>query len=736
MAAPRILSFAPFGLFRVHHQLDAVVGTSLRLRGAEFALVGCDGIYKNCDVLAHSGDNWERDCAACTNAGRQFFGQFQIPTFQLRQCLQLSDWEEARQWASTIAESDYQNASFQGYPIGDWVISSIFSLFRITHDGLSDPEVIKVFHQYLINGFVTIRAMTRIIQQYQPTGMLVFNGRYAPYRIALELGKLVNIPVVTHERGYADDTFFLFENYSAIQNQPTRDCYQYWKDIPLKETELQRVSDYMNNREAGRDSNFTPFVTYTTEYDEARYRLRIPDGKRIFVVFTSSEYEVAYCDDFKTPLPQLEVIQRLIDVFRDRDDYLVIRHHPYLAGNPSSQPDRIFLNKVFRDSASLPHNVRLIMPSEEMSSYALFWIADGAISFFSSTGLEGLFRGLPMACFEQSRFRDGIPFHLKDFSPDGLSTLVDTLLDYRAQFGVHDLQRLFRFQYAVIGRLSLKFKSFGFKDTFDFDLRFQSTDQLLPGHDEILDRLCNHFLLGSSLHSTPTSADRDIDASGESQTLSNQLQAIRQFRTDLDLRAQRFRSTRIEPKLCVIPIQSTSIATSPSFDWIQHSRHKNISFTEGTPSSYDQYSDLLSKLKKVVEKCSDEYCVIADSRVSYTECFASHGIDTLMEEKHRELSGVCFGMWFVDNQQEIITGLFSKRSPGTSFELAKAHYPPGLEMPILLSRVLFRTSRLLDLLNSLQSYPQDNESLTRGLFDILNSGQFFCTVAQSVVVRS
>src|SRR5437773_2090550 len=111
-ANKRVLFFAPFGGFKVHHQFDAVLATALRLRGCESVIVLCDGIYAHCDVLVQSGPKAAQDCAGCAGKGKTFFSSFDLPVLRLRDFIEPDDFPSAERWADQVPPSDYPEARF------------------------------------------------------------------------------------------------------------------------------------------------------------------------------------------------------------------------------------------------------------------------------------------------------------------------------------------------------------------------------------------------------------------------------------------------------------------------------------------------------------------------------------------------------------------------------------------------------------------------------------------------
>ncbi len=78
MEGSRVLFFVPFGAFRVHNQLDLITALAVRARGSEVVAVGCDKIFRECDVTTWAMDR-QAECNACFESGRGLFTSFNIP---------------------------------------------------------------------------------------------------------------------------------------------------------------------------------------------------------------------------------------------------------------------------------------------------------------------------------------------------------------------------------------------------------------------------------------------------------------------------------------------------------------------------------------------------------------------------------------------------------------------------------------------------------------------------------
>lgn len=716
----RIMFFAPFGSFSVHNQLDAIVATTLRLRGCDVYVVGCDGIYKNCDVLAWSGENADRDCANCAAIGKAFFNSFKLPHIQLRNYLTQDDFELAQEWADEADPLNYSYAMYDDLPIGKWVTSSIYTYFRITSKALSETRVQKVHKQFLVNGLLTHIATSKIINENKPDYCVIFNGRFAPYRVAFEVAREQGIDVITHERGLRDDTFRLFGNDTCVSTHPIFEVANVWENVALTNRQLAQAKEYLTSREKGFDMNLPSFYNYSTDYAKVKRKLRIPENKKICAVFTTSEFEIECGDDYKAFTTQLDVINNLIDVFRDRDDYLIIRHHPYIYGEQGLPSDHDFLTRAYQQAMSASENVRVIMPSEQLNSYALLGNIDAGISFFSTVGIEATARGIPMASFAVSPFSKAIHRSIDLDSKEYLNNLIDDLLKRSEEFNSEDLRRVYRFIDVYINKLSIKFRSFGIKNYYEPDIRIKSFHDLSEGKDPSLDRVCDHIIKGTPLADLPTNEDLGRSHSEEDVFFQNELTKIKEKRQRIQQKSAICFSSRLNPDIAVIHTSAKdSIENKSLFSaWMGSSRYENLIIYFCNKKNLHDYRDMINAILSVTNTVKENYILITNDFTYYDESFASSAIDSLLDDHKLEIKGIFSGAWIVSKKDIIEKEIFTKRFPASTYQESIGILPLLSNPLTLLSFCLFRKEAAIETLRMMMTIPV--EQMAKRMFEIMN----------------
>ncbi|MGC9384845.1 MAG: glycosyltransferase family protein [Kosmotogaceae bacterium] len=731
-----VLFFAPYGSWLIHNQVDAVVASSLKLRNCDVIVVGCDGLYGlECCVLEETPSEHRSElCRNCSQAGQVFFeSTFHLPYLQLKKFITSGDRQVAEKWVSNLDPSDYLQAAYRGIPIGEWVASSIFTHFRISEAGLSRSDVREVHRKYLADGLITYHALLKILDRYRVTNMFLFNARMLPYRVAFEVAQSKQIDTLVHERGYLADSFSFFDNSICLSPCPPLKCVSNWKDIPLNNPELQETKAFFKDRETGKNTNWS-FYDFQSSYTDIRSQLRIPSDRKIVSVFTSSEDEVAMSGDYQGITSQLDVIDRLIEIFAERDEYLVIRHHPYIGGQNIYMADTDFLSRAYQQALTAPKNVRIIMPSERITSYALLWNTDATIAFFSTVAIESVARGVPTASWSISRYSQAVSYLIDRVDRTSLQNLVDTLLSKK--LNVNDFVKLYRFARSYFFKFSVKFKSFGIKNKHQADIRAKSLAELQPGIDVSLDRVCDRIIHNAPLYPMPSHEELQRSEDLEKCFLEQEEIYIHQLRHHIRDNSTNHNFSLEKPVRVIILESLDSPYDRKVDDWVHRSRHKNIVESQCQISDgCDSYQINIKKILEILENSSEEYILVTRSYWQYDESIIAYALRVFNDAKNPDLGGVMFGAWIVDgsNTSTIQDQIFTVKNPDLNYQNAVNKLPSIQDPSTLLSFVIFNKKYLIDLLVQLQQI-DDVNLVSQTIFKNIQNASVYKTGLPLVLV--
>lgn len=680
----RVVFFVPFGDWLVHNQLDAVVATALRLRGAEVVVVLCDGLMPKCYKLVRSGDP-VGDCSRCAHTGFEFFNSFQLPTIQLREFLASDSLDRWRSVTGGLTTEQLLSFTHNGLELGRLLAPSVCSYFRVTKERLFDPVVLPFHREFLAYSLMAVEGLAGLFDQFNPTHLFVFCGWGFMHSGAHALARSRGISTVCHERGYYDGSFMLTSNGPCTDLTEWIELVKAWQQVPITAEEGLRIRDYFHNREIGKDTNFVSYVDAGGEHAGLRHKLSIPPSARIFSVFTSAEYELLYnWDDFKMVSTQMDVIDTLIEIFRGRDDFLVIRHHPNITGGPAGAgSDHRLTLRAAAQAASAPENVRVIMPDEKVSTYSLLWHTDAAISFLSTVRLEAVARGVATAAVNHPLIGAGVTAVIDDESRGGLERLVARLFERTERFDLNDLRTLYRTVNGYIFRHSNRFGSFEIVNGHEWRLNVNSAGELLPGSDATLDRVCDHVLSGSSLYAFPGAEEQRRSADTEERMLYEILSTIRENRAAVRRFSAEYFTEPASPVAVIVEAAAASTLSPSVF------RFRSV--------PYRLQVSQPGELTATLGQSSEEFVLFANPGWIYDEALLSTLASRLRTEP--TAIGARFGLWLLDSEGRIKQAAFCKNRKAVNIVELRAASSVFFTPFAVLGCCLFRREALLRLLS-------------------------------------
>ncbi|MGE4064550.1 MAG: hypothetical protein AB7E79_14385 [Rhodospirillaceae bacterium] len=513
---PHIVCFAPYSTWSIHSAKQVAILQALRLRGCSVTYVTCDGVFSDCDVLQPANGAPARKpanaCLICQSSVAARMAAWGMPYRWLSRWLSTKDFNDAAAWAHSLRPHDLPAAEYEGWPLGAWAASSVHKHLRHNILDFSNPQVAGVFASYLYGGRLAAVAFSRLIDEEKPDFLLLFNGRMAPMRTALELGRRRGIRTLVEERGMMPGHLTLLENRHCVDARDLVALWDRWKDVPLTGGEAQVLEKLFKERWRGQKDSIV-FISGTQRTQETMTALGLDAARPIWVLFTSNLDEAGGTGLAGGVFDTHDAWVRATVDFAGRhpEIQLVIRVHP----NSGSQRSfaRNAQELAFYDSLAptLPENVRLVRSDDKLNSYNLASVAAVGLTWHTTLGLEMAALGKPVVRCGSLEI-GAQPCLLTPADPADYRNMLEDMARGRTPDPLTFARAAWRFGHLAYFRYSFPFPLVKQTDWYMGDLAFQGLDALAPGKDAMLDRICAHVMSGAALHEAPPPRGPDVAA--------------------------------------------------------------------------------------------------------------------------------------------------------------------------------------------------------------------------------
>ena len=504
----RIIIFSPYACRKHLTAYEGTIAKACQVRDATVDYLLCDGLLPECDM---HWDSFTYDrprpfdlCIRCQAGAKARMAEYDLPYRWLGEFVGEAERSRIFDWTQSLPPSEMTNASYMGYPIGEWVLSSVVSYFRQYPPDMNNWRVVNVYRGFLYSACIVAIGLKIYVETFSFDSALLFNGRQSITRVAFEIFQQHGIRVLTHETPFYQRGHLMVKpNARCWSNEP---FIEFWKSrgqVALTRSKLEKTLKWLINRRYGKGLSWYAFNNPYIRSVSIKKELNLSQNKRLFALFTSSTDETAGDPELQGPYEsQSSWVQDVVHWVGSRKEVeLVVRVHPHLAGKTGLGKSVDEYN-YYRDMKSiLPNNTRIIMPDDPLNSYALMDEADICLSFGSSVGIEMAMLGKPVILGSRSFYETGS--HIMTIrSKDSHAEMLEKSLE---PFSHREIRReAFRLAYYYVFEFEIPFHMVSMVDVMDVKLNYAAPNELAPGKDDTLDHICNYLLTGQKLFDPPT----------------------------------------------------------------------------------------------------------------------------------------------------------------------------------------------------------------------------------------
>ena len=423
--APRVLLATSVGVHAASSIFDSYLGAALTARGARCDVALCDAVlpaclgadytwYPNPDHFAARGSRDDL-CTACLVPAEKLFGAegLGLAVHRYGDLLTEVDRAQARSLAQNTSPDAVDDLMLDGIAVGEAALSGALRFFARgeLEDGKAQAAIVS---RYLEAACLALFAMRRLLARERYDVVIGHHGIYVPQALVADAAREAGVRFVAWNPAYRLGCFIFSQGetyHRAMLNEPV----SAWESIALDEAERARLMRYLADRERGTQDwiAFHPAdARPSTDIVEA---IGLDPAKPVITLLTSVVWDAQLHYRQRAFKDQVEWVLKTIAHFAKRDDIqLAIRVHPAeVTGSlPSRQPIAAEIDAAF---PTLPKNIALIRPDQEISTYALADASDAVIIYATKTGIELAARGIPVIVAGEAWLRGkGIGFDCDD----------------------------------------------------------------------------------------------------------------------------------------------------------------------------------------------------------------------------------------------------------------------------------------------------------------------------------
>ena len=240
-------------------------------------------------------------------------------------------------------------------------------------------------------------------QGNRPDVVIVPNGMIQEFGAVYEAARALDIPTVTYEFGEQDQRIWLDQNRLVI-NHFTDELWAARKGRKLNDEQRTWLESFFSARQSLTTGEaFAHLWQKAGREGGAKTRAALNLDERPIVLLPTNVFgDSATLGLTLFSRSMAEWIERVVPFFANRPEVqLVVRIHPgeTLTVGPS------IADIIRRVLPKLPSHIHLIGPTEKVNTYDLIEIADLALVYTTTTGLEIAARGIPMLVSGRAHYR-------------------------------------------------------------------------------------------------------------------------------------------------------------------------------------------------------------------------------------------------------------------------------------------------------------------------------------------
>lgn len=489
---PRI-GFATFGSGCWHLALEALLAHALAVRGARPELLVCDlPDLPICDERTIYSREADR-CAGCIDDKRALLDICGVRWRGVSSLVSPDTPGRARLTVAALDDDELEAHEERGWPIGKWLHVSASHFLRCDARG-DGPEKIETRRRLLATAIVIVEAVERWLDEVRPEVVVAESGAHFMWRIAMELARAREIPVVCREMGKGGWDSHI---YALNADSMAPDLDRTWSEVRDQLLSVAEQSDVATLLENLPAKTYVQRTTVKAGMEtNLRTRLGVPPGRAVAVAFTNVTWDLATAGRDVAYAGVFDWVCETIRSFAAiPDTHLIVRAHPAEA---SVQTRERITDQIEQAWPSGLPGVTVVPPEQPVAARDLCELADLVLAYNSTTGIEAAAYGNTVVVCGAPHYRGKGFTHDVSSKTEYLALLERWAAgDLVAPDGAAQLARRYAHLFFLRYHVPMRWTTSPLEPPYQLTIR--SLRELQPGQNPALDVVCRGILEGRQI---------------------------------------------------------------------------------------------------------------------------------------------------------------------------------------------------------------------------------------------
>ena len=462
--------------------LDYTLAASLELRGSNVCMLGCDGLpYCEQELFT---DN-RPSCKDCYRITARHFEAFNLEYMRLSELLSEKEKVEASNIAYSFPIKELRYLIIDNVKIGEIAYRNLVHYYKGIFE--IEGDVADTYRRCVESALLICAATKNAFSIFQPDKVVSPNGKFIQSGIAIDYAETNNIPYYTWDV-FTQHTATSIAKNEVSHNQGIDSVWEQVKNTKLTDEERARVYRYYKLQSKSEN---TPYKYYDesviSDHNKILAKLSIPEDCRVISLFPNVEWDsTAMGMDCAFSSMHDWVFKTIEYAINNKDMMVIVRAHPGEIKVPISLRTSTPICDVIRDYYTiLPGNIKLIDPTDNISSYSLCDISDAVVVYTSTMGIEFALNGVRPWVAAKPYYR-GKGFTVDLLSCEHMCDLLDNM-NFDKKLSKNEIELAEKLAYTVRYRRLFSYPFF-IKGRFKFE-----TKKLLPDVDPVMENVCQYI---------------------------------------------------------------------------------------------------------------------------------------------------------------------------------------------------------------------------------------------------